>query len=270
MYPARSAEGSGTGAGYPPFPEGIPPRSAEQGKFRARFATTENQLDDVLRLRFRIFNVELAEGLERSWVTGRDEDQFDRTCHHLLVEESQTGQIVGTYRLQTSDMARRGQGFYTAGEFDLEQLPAEVLADAIEIGRACIDADYRNRHVLFLLWKGLAQYLMHSGKRYFFGCCSLTSQDPVEGWKLYRQLQTEGAVHPRYHVPALPGLACAEPAATAAAPEVAVPTLFRAYLRYGALVCSPPAIDREFKTIDYLVLFDRATLDQRTRSIFFD
>jgi putative hemolysin len=51
--------------------------------------------------------------------------------------------------------------------------------------------------------------------------------------------------------------------------EVKIPRLFRIYLDHGAKVCGPPAIDRRFKTIDYLVMLDVATLDQRTYSMFF-
>ncbi len=50
---------------------------------------------------------------------------------------------------------------------------------------------------------------------------------------------------------------------------VEVPQLFATYLRYGALVCGPPAIDREFKTIDYFVLLDTNALDPRTFRSFF-
>lgn len=34
------------------------------------------------------------------------------------------------------------------------------------------------------------------------------------------------------------------------------PKLFQSYLNYGAKVCSEAAIDRVFKTIDYLVILD--------------
>ena len=47
-----------------------------------------------------------------------------------------------------------------------------------------------------------------------------------------------------------------------------LPKLFLTYLRFGAKVCSPPAIDREFKTIDFLVLFDFETIDEKTRRMF--
>src|SRR6185436_13849796 len=130
-----------------------------------------------LHLRFEVFNLELGEGLDASFLTRRDEDPFDRTCHHLLVEDRASGRIVGTYRMQTSEMAAGACGFYSAGEFTLGSLPREVVAGSVELGRACIAREHRGRPVLFLLWKGLAGYLMHFGKRYLFGCCSLSTQD---------------------------------------------------------------------------------------------
>ena len=45
--------------------------------------------------------------------------------------------------------------------------------------------------------------------------------------------------------------------------------LFRAYLDISARVCGPPAIDREFKTIDFLTLVDLQALPDRVRRRFF-
>lgn len=266
--------GSGPGPqarSYPRFPQRIPTGTFEHRRFAARFARSPSELDEILRLRFEVFNVELAEGLDRSWRAGRDEDEYDLACHHLLVEDRERQRIVGTYRLQTSIMAAAGRGFYSAGEFELSHLPDEVLADAVEIGRACIAADCRNRFVLFLLWQGLARYLTSHGKRFFFGCCSLAGQDPAVGWRLHCQLLAEGRVHPQLNVEPLHELAAPRPsdATLAGIDRVEVPTLFRTYLRYGALVCSPPAIDRQFKTIDYLVLFDRENMLPRAKEFFF-
>jgi putative hemolysin len=76
--------------------------------------------------------------LETSFATGRDEDEFDLTCHHLIVEHRESGKIIGTYRLQTPEMAAAGHGLYTATEYDLSSLPAEVVRQSVEVGRACI------------------------------------------------------------------------------------------------------------------------------------
>jgi putative hemolysin len=256
---------------YPRNPEQVPPGVISQGRYRARFASTDADLDAILRLRFEVFNLELGEGLAESFVTGRDEDSFDRQCHHLLVEDtSNGGVVVGTYRMQTVEMALEG-GFYSGIEFDLSALPDAVRADSIEIGRACIARAHRNRPVLFLLWKGLARYLIHNRKRYLFGCCSLTSQDPCEGERAYRHLESRSFLHPEYRVLPRPGFecVCTEPLPDTAEP-FEIPMLFKTYLRYGALACSRAALDREFKTIDFLVLFDLTVLDPQTYTLFFE
>src|SRR5262245_52490688 len=237
-----------------------------QGRYEIRFARSEEELDEILHLRFKVFNLELGEGLETSFLTRRDEDPFDRACHHLLVEDLTSGSIVGTYRMQTWEMAQAASGFYSAGEFALEALPRDIVAHSVEVGRACIARDHRGRQVLFLLWKGLAGYLMHFGKRYLFGCCSLSTQDPQAGLELHRQLAEGGKLHPELRVDPRAGFECRATSMRNGAPAepVTLPPLFATYLRYGALVCGSPAIDRDFKTIDYFVLLDINALDPRT------
>ncbi len=255
---------------YPPHPERVPPGIAEAGRYKARFARGPSDLDAILRLRFEVFNLELGEGLDSSFDTGRDEDPFDETCHHLLVEDARSGAVVGTYRMQTNEMAA-DRGFYSAGEFDLSQLPADVVATSVEIGRACISREHRNRQILFLLWKGLAMYMTWNRKRYLFGCCSLTSQDGCEGVRALRHLEANGYLHPTLTAPPVPGLGCDCTTALPAEPEpFDLPILFKTYLRYGALVCGPPAIDRAFKTIDFLVLFDIQGMDAKTYKMYFE
>lgn len=259
---------------YPPHPEQVPPGAIEQGRYRARFAANEADLDAILRLRFEVFNLELGEGFASSFETGRDEDQFDRTCHHLLVEDTaKAGLVVGTYRMQTHEMALDG-GFYSAGEFDLSNLPPDVLEQSVEVGRACISREHRNRQILFLLWKGLARYMTWNRKRFLFGCCSLTSQDGCEGAAALAHLRREGQMHPTVVLPPRPGFECvcdrSEVVQAAETGTYDLPLLFRTYLRYGALVCGPPAIDRDFKTIDFLVLFDVQAMEPRTFHLFFE
>ncbi len=49
-----------------------------------------------------------------------------------------------------------------------------------------------------------------------------------------------------------------------------MPKLLRAYLSLGAKICGPPALDREFKTIDFLTLLDLRTVPGAVRSHFLD
>ena len=249
----------------------IPSFEIKESRYVVRLARTPEEIDAALRLRFEVFNVELGEGLDASYITGRDEDKFDANCHHLIVLESETGDVVGTYRLQTLEMAGSAFNFYCAGEFELENLPAAVLAQALEIGRACITREHRNTRVLFLLWKGLSAYARETRKRYLFGCCSLTSQNPAEGIITEKLLRNEDHFHPNFHVLPHGKFICKTESFTAGDIEkdaFELPKLFRTYLRFGAKVCSPPALDREFKTIDFLVLFDFAVMDEKHRQMF--
>lgn len=276
-----------TAATYPAFADQIPFDTLQEGRYEVRFARTESELDAVLRLRFEVFNLELNEGLEESFATGRDRDAFDDTCHHLMIVEQQSGEVVGTYRMQTSRMAAEGGlGFYSAGEFDLSKLPPEVVGDAVEVGRACVALGHRNTQVLFLLWRGLAAYMTNNHRRFLFGCCSLTSQDREEGRAVMQHLETHGHLHPEIRIAPLPGFECYDEMASGEGADgeaadretadhqrptrqVRIPKLFRTYLRHGAKVCGPPAIDRQFKTIDYLVIFDVAAMEERRFRMFF-
>ena len=258
-------------ADYPFDTENLPAEEIEEGRYLARFACTPEEIDAALRLRFEVFNLELNEGLESSYLTERDEDEFDQTCHHLIVVEKDTNNVIGTYRLRTSETATGGRGFYTETEFDLSLLPAEVIEQAVEIGRACIDREHRNARVLFLLWRGLALYLKHAGKRYMFGCCSLMSQDCTEGKRALRQLERDGHLHKTLRVRPQPEYAC-QPEdfhSPDTEEELELPRLFGTYLRVGAKVCGEPVIDRQFKTIDFFVIFDAKEMPEKYYEMFF-
>jgi len=255
---------------YPRFRDSLPSGEMREGKYLVRFATNHDELNEVLKLRFEVFNLELGEGLDSSYLSGLDQDEYDSACHHLMVIEAETGKIVGTYRLQTGAMAAAGKGFYSAAEFNLSQLPLEVLEDSVELSRACIARDFRNTQVLFLLWKGLAAYVAFNRKRFLFGCCSLTSQDASEGKLTMELLRREGHLHDQFRVSPRSEFECYpenfEPSPLG---EVKLPRLFRTYLRFGAKVCGDPAIDRSFKTIDFFVLFDIFAMDRQTQQMFF-
>lgn len=218
-------------------------------------ARNQSEVDEALRMRFEVFNLELKEGLDSSYLTFKDEDKFDRYCDHLIIRDLKSGRVIGTYRMQTYEMAKRGNGFYSDGEFFLNMLGRKILHNSLELGRACILKEYRNTRVLFLLWKGIANYVYQKGKRYLFGCCSITSQDSAVGNGLYYDLLVKGYIDP--NIVLLPRK-CYELEKTYdetdQLPEM--PSLMKMYLRYGAKIVGKPAIDREFKTIDYFVLLD--------------
>lgn len=256
---------------FPYHVSDVPTEEFAEGKYIVRFAKTAEEIDAALKLRFSVFNLELNEGLESSFLTERDEDEFDATCHHLIVVECSTNHIVGTYRLRTLEMAKSAAGFYSSGEFRVESMPPEILASSLEIGRACIAREHRNSRVLFLLWKGLALYALKMKKRYLFGCCSLFTLDCSEGKRAGATLKALNALHPDLRVDAREECQCRpEDFLTPENTEPSeLPRLFTTYLRIGAKVCGEPAIDREFKTIDFFVIFDIESISERYYQMFF-
>ncbi len=258
---------------YPACSGLLPSTVLGNRRYQARFAHTPDELDALLRLRFDVFNLELGEGLPASFATRRDRDEYDAGCHHLFVSLLDAPfHAVGTYRMQTSEVAGRHRGFYSASEFDLSSLPPAILEDAAEVGRACVAAAHRNTQVLLLLWRGLAQYVAFNAKRYLFGCCSVSTQDERSGWRIYNHLRRVGHVDSRFDVTPRPDHALrGSPADVRDDEPVSLPPLMRLYLRYGGRVIGTPAIDRRFGTIDFFVLFDIDGLsEERFRRLFAD
>ena len=247
---------------------------AEIGRYRLRLAESIEDRDAACRLRFKVFNIELGKGLESSYETGLDTDQFDLFCEHLLVEDKVERKIVGTYRLQTGITAALNLGYYSEQEFDFSPYEAMRL-EILELGRASIDREHRTPEVLTLLWRGIAQYANDMQLRYLIGCSSLNSTDPREGWHIYRQSESSHAVAELKTTPMAgfecPGeeLAPTPESLLAPAPEYGkVPKLLRTYLAIGARICSTPAWDREFGTIDFLTLLDLHNISTSARNRF--
>jgi len=234
--------------------------------YAARLARAAGDIRAAQTLRFEVFNLELQEGLAQSFARGLDEDPFDAVCDHLIVEHLPSGQIVGTYRLQTGENARKNLGFYCAQEFEFAGFEP-LRPELIELGRACVHRQHRNLVVLGLLWKGIADYAQARGGRYLFGCSSLTSQDPAVGASAYADLCRKHLVEPRWRTLPLPAFGCALTALSAE--PVSLPKLLRAYLSLGAKICGPPALDRQFRTIDFLTLLDLKGLPPLARQRFF-
>jgi len=242
------------------------PLLTETSLFRISLAQSSNDLVECQRLRYDVFNLELGEGLSTSDRSGLDIDPFDSFCDHLMVRDLETGKLVGTYRLQTGDVARRNLGYYGNQLFDFS-VYEPIRKELLELGRACVHIDYRNIMVLHALWKGIAVYATRNDSRYLVGCSSISSQDENVGVAMYESLKEKHLVQPSLRTTPQPGHDCRANGALVEAGRP--PRLFRAYLEISGRICGPPAIDREFKTIDFLTLVDLANLPDRVRIRFF-
>lgn len=235
--------------------------------YTTRLARHPEEVRVAQALRYQVFNVELDEGLVQSHLTGLDEDRFDAVCDHLIVEHRPSQQLVGTYRLQTGLNAAAQRGYYCAQEFELDVFEP-LRAEMVELSRACVHRHHRNLIVLGLLWKGIADYVRAHGARYLFGCSSITSQDPAVGASAYADLCRRHLIEPKWRTRTLAAYDCS--LHQLAAEPVVIPKLLRAYLTLGAKICGPPALDREFRTIDFLTLLDMEAMHPLARQRFLD
>ena len=191
---------------------------------------------------------------------GVDRDIYDPFCEHLIVRDEDAGRIVGTYRILSPAAARKVGGYYSENEFDLTRLQ-NLRSRLVEIGRSCIDADYRSGAVIALLWSGLARYMQENGYDYLIGCASVSMADGGHNAaSLYNRLREkhlaplEYHVFPRYPLPlgSLRGDLEAE-----------APPLIKGYLRAGAWICGEPAWDPDFNTADLPILMPINKVDER-------
>jgi putative hemolysin len=242
------------------------PLLAETSLFRVTLAQTPDDLVQCQRLRYIVFNLELGEGLSTSDRSGLDIDPFDSFCDHLMVRDLESGRLVGTYRLQTGETARKNLGYYGNQLFDFSAYD-RIRKEMLELGRACVHVDFRNIMVLHALWKGIAVYATRVEARYLVGCSSISSQDENYGVAMYESLKDKYLAEPPLRTVPQPGHSCQSTGE--AIESTRPPRLFRAYLEISGRICGPPAIDREFKTIDFLTVVDLARLPDRVRVRFF-
>ncbi|MGF1642079.1 MAG: GNAT family N-acetyltransferase [Thiotrichales bacterium] len=221
---------------------------------------------DVLesqRLRYRIFAEEGGARLEGG-DAGVDRDYYDTFCQHLLVRDTETGEVVASTRILTDTQARQTGGFYSADEFELNgllPLPGRVM----EIGRTCVHRDYRSGGAISVLWSGLARFMTIHRFDYLIGCASVSLSDGgAQINAIMRDLRATHMSDEQHRV--TPRLALPPQPVTATKPQL--PPLLKAYLRLGAKACGEPCWDRAFNVADVFILLDLDQLNPRYQRHF--
>jgi L-ornithine Nalpha-acyltransferase len=240
-----------------PFPE------VRAGNLGVRLATTPAEVDAVQSLRYRVFYQEMGAKPDAATAAARrDRDSFDAVADHLLVVDHAIGSgaegVVGTYRLIQREAAQEIGAFYSADEYDIAPIvnfPGRIL----ELGRSCVDAAYRGRVAMQLLWRGIAAYVFHHQIDLMFGCASLHGTDPdalaADLTYLYYNHLAPPALRPR----ALPHRYIdmrrmpphlIDPKRV----QAQLPPLIKGYLRLGGFIGDGAVIDRQFNTTDVAVV----------------
>ncbi|MGH7772658.1 MAG: GNAT family N-acetyltransferase [Candidatus Binatia bacterium] len=220
----------------------------------------KREIEGAQRLRFEVFNLEMKKGLKTSYERGLDVDDFDALCDHLIVRDLHKGQVVGTYRLLLGSETRKHFGFYSEREFNLEKIK-KLEGELLEMGRTCAHKDYRDKGLLLHMWDAIAEYVKTHQVRYLFGCASLYTTDPREVSESFSLLKKRHYASEGLRVQPLPdktfpGLDEEVEIQEERSVFSRLPSLIKGYLKVGAVLCGPPALDLEFGTTDFFLLLD--------------
>ena len=224
-------------------------------KYSIGIANTAAETDELHKLRYDIFNVELDEGIKANDETKRDIDKFDAHCDHLIVKDKSTGNIVATYRIHPS-WKIHCEGFYTSTEFNISKLGLQKRR-TIEVGRACIHPEHRGNMIIAMLWLAIREYCVSNKVDALFGVASVPKCDIGELTAMYNSLVerghliNDGSVIPledqRAHLVTNP-------------PETfrkeLLGSLLKGYLKLGAKLIGEPVFDPIFGCYDFFVLLE--------------
>lgn len=250
--------------------------TAPNSHLEVRLARNRRDVKAAQLLRYRVFYKEMGASANlRTKFFRRDFDHFDRACDHLLVIDRRRrrmrpvmpGSVVGTCRLIRRAVADQRGGFYTAGEFDLAPL-LNAPAECMELGRSCVDLEYRTGSVIDRMWRAIADYITAHQIGVLFGCASLPGTRPDQlaeslSYLYHYHLASDDsrprAVAGRYvDMCMLPAEAIDPKRAWAA-----LPPLLRGYLRLGAKIGDGAVVDEQFNTTDVCVVLQTARVTRR-------
>ena len=233
------------------------------GNLGVRLARNAAEIDAVQALRYRVFYEEMGAHADAATAASRrDRDDFDAVADHLLVVDHDKGEgpesVVGTYRLTRRAAAARLGRWYSAAEYDISRILA-IEGEVLECGRSCVDAAYRTRGSMQLLWSGIAAYVFKNRVAILFGCASLpgTDLDALADQLTYlaSHHMAPEAIRPRALPDRYVEMLRKDPATIDAKRTLAgLPPLVKGYLRLGGFVGEGAVIDPQFNTTDVAVM----------------
>lgn len=237
-----------------------------------RLAQSAAEIDAAQALRYEVFYIENgARPTPKQAALQRDFDALDEVCDHLLVidESAAPGpdSVVGTYRLLRRSRLGTRLSFYSSSEFDLSPL-LTFPGEALELGRSCVRADYRNRPTLNLLWAGIASYIHQHQVTLMFGCGSLAGTDLSALSLQLAYLARHHLAPPELRARALPEhyVAMDRMPAHLIEPKLALatlPPLIKGYLRLGGFVGDGAVVDHSFNTTDVCIIVKTETVTDK-------
>ena len=253
----------------------------ERGNLILRQARGASEIAACQQLRFRIFYEELGARADRAATDSRkDQDRFDTICDHLVVVQTngsphpaainlEDGELIGTYRLLRQEVAEANGGFYTQDEFDIAPLiAAHPDLRFLELGRSCVLKPFRTKPVVELLWQGIWNYVRAYDVDVMLGCASLEGTDLDAHARALSFLAHSAKAPPEWRVRALDSrfVEMNRLPIEALDPRRVLrdlPPLIKGYLRLGCYIGDGAVIDKQFNTIDVLIILPVSAINER-------
>lgn len=250
----------------------------ESPRFKIRLATDQADLLAAQRLRYRVFVEELGgDGALVDHAARLERDEFDPVVDHLILvdnhrDKSLLEHVVGVYRLLPGDRAQAFGRFYCDSEYDLDPLRRSGRS-TLELGRSCMDAEFRGGSGMFLLWNALAEYVLSRDIQILFGVASFHGIDAQAlaqplSWLHHHHL-APADLRPVARPQGYQRMDLIAPEALdRRVAMTSMPPLIKAYLRIGGRIGEGAYLDREFNTTDVFLMVDTAAMSDKHRKFY--
>ncbi len=242
----------------------------KSGHLEVRLAENNMEIDAAQALRYKVFFEEMdAVSNANQKKLKRDIDLYDHFFDHILVIDHKISgkihkKVVGTYRL---NRGLKKNKFYTSDEFDITKL-IKYKGDILELGRSCVNKDYRNGNTMQMLWRFIAQYVIKYNIDIMFGCASF----PGIEHQLYSK--TFSYMYKKYLAPEnirpvalankrIPLNSVTNENLTFKQFLSSIPPLIKGYIRLGAFIGDGAVIDAEFNTVDVCIVLPTKKVSSR-------
>ncbi len=251
---------------------------ANDPNLEIRLARDERDILGAQRLRYRVFVRELGgDGPMVDHHNQLEKDQFDQHFDHLILVDRRRDadvldHVVGVYRILRGSNADNAGGFYSEVEYDLSTL-RDSGRKLLELGRSCLDRQYRGGMALHLLWTGLADYVQRHEIEIMFGVASFHGtdlnalQEPLSYLHHHHLTPDELCVR-LWSGQGLPASIIDKEAIDRLSVMRAMPALIKAYLRLGGFVGQGAYVDQAFNTTDVCLILDVARMTPRQKGQF--
>lgn len=222
-----------------------------KGKYYVTYSKNKDEILDIQKLRFQTYREEF----DREFFDnlGTDKDKYDDIYDHLIVVDSTNNKIVGTYRITITN-----ENSYFGKNFDLGKNTKELMSNSVEVGRLAIDVNHRNGVVMFLLFRGIGNYLKKHNKKYIIGAGSIAIPDG-ETYESYEKVCDK-----------IVGKISNENERIKEDEIEILPSIMRTYIKIGCEILNAPHHDPEFKCIDYPVVMNVDQMGEKYVKFFLE